>query len=256
MAPARGAGVGRRSAGVRKAGIKFLAISIAIAWGICLARRYVLVPENTHRSADGRSWELDSRAAPPSGRAWHKAVCVGLVLVIGVAAIAVVLKAHRPPAPVFRVASGSMQPTLAIGQVVHVDASAYASALPRIGDVIAFHAPVGATGDTPICGVLQAAGEVCAQSTPAESEQIFIKRVVGAPGDILAVLGGAVLRNGVLQPEPFTVVCDGGATCNYPAPVQVPAGEWFLMGDDRGSSDDSRYWGPVPKAWIVGRVSK
>lgn len=214
------------------------------------------MPENTHPSADGRSWEPGSAAAAPSARAWHKAVCVGLVLVIGVAAIAVVLKAHRPPAPVFRVASGSMQPTLAIGQVVHVDASAYASAAPRIGDVIAFHAPAGATGDTPICGVVQAAGEVCAQSTSAESEQIFIKRVVGAPGDIIAVLGGAVLRNGVLQPEPFTVVCDGGATCNYPAPVQVPAGEWFLMGDNRGSSDDSRYWGPVPEAWIVGRVSK
>ncbi len=98
------------------------------------------------------------------------------------------------------------------------------------------------------------ASEVCPQSTPAESDQIFIKRVVAAPGETIAVVDGSVVRNGVPQVEPFPTVCVGGAACNLPAAIKVPAGEWFLMGDDREHSNDSRYWGPVPQAWIVGKV--
>ena len=119
---------------------------------------------------------------------------------------------------------------------------------------MAFNAPVGATGEAPVCGVAQAVGEVCPQPTAAKSDQIFIKRVVAAPGDTIYVVGGTVVRNGATQRESFTTGCDPGTTCNFPTPIQVPAGEWFLMGDDRGASDDSRYWGPVPTAWIVGKV--
>ena len=99
-----------------------------------------------------------------------------------------------------------------------------------------------------------ATSEACPQSTPAESDQIFIKRVVAAPGDTIAVVNGSVVRNGVLQVEPFSTVCDAGATCNLPTAIRLPAGEWFLMGDDRERSDDSRSWGPVPRTLIVGRV--
>jgi len=179
---------------------------------------------------------------------------VGLVLAIAVAAVAVASQLNRAPAAVYRVVSGSMEPTLAIGQVVHVDTSAYGSVAPRIGDIVAFHAPAGATSGTSVCGVVYTTTEVCPQSTPAESDQIFIKRVVAAPGDTIAVAHGSVLRNGVLQVEPFATVCDGGAACNLPTAIEVPAGEWFMTRDDRQHSDDSRFWGPVPQTWIVGKV--
>jgi signal peptidase I len=176
------------------------------------------------------------------------------VLAIAVAAVFVASQLNRAPAAVYRVVSGSMQPTLTIGQVVHVDTSAYASVAPRIGDIVAFHAPAGAIGGTPTCGVRYATSEVCPQSTPAESDQVFIKRVVAAPGDTIAVINGSVARNGVLEVEPFPTVCEADAACNLPAAIKVPAGELFLMGDNRERSDDSRSWGPVPQAWIVGKV--
>ena len=177
-----------------------------------------------------------------------------LVLAIAVAAAVVLAKAKHTPATTYRVVSGSMVPTLAVGQIVHVDGSAYASVAPHAGDIVAFHPPAGAIGSTPVCGVVYATSQPCPQSTPAESGQVFIKRVVAGPGDTIAVADGSVVRNGRLQVEPFTTACDGGAACNIPAAIKVPAGEWFLMGDDREHSDDSRYWGPVPRAWIVGKV--
>jgi signal peptidase I len=212
------------------------------------------VAETGHTSADGQFCWPDSQAEQRTGRAWHTASCVGLVLAIALAAIAVASQLNRAPAAVYRVVSGSMEPTLAIGQVVHVDTSAYASLAPRIGDIVAFHAPAGAIAETPVCGVAYATTEACPQSTPAESDRIFIKRIVAAPGDTIAVANGSVVRNGVLHLEPFATVCDAVAACNLPAAVKIPAGEWFLMGDNRERSDDSRSWGPVPQAWIVGKV--
>ena len=46
--------------------------------------------------------------------------------------------------------------------------------------------------------------------------------------------------------------CGGGDGCNYPKPITIPADHYFMMGDNRGSSDDSRFWGPVPREWIIG----
>jgi len=209
--------------------------------------------ETEYIAADGQIRWADGQTAPRSRRA-YAASYLGLVLAIALAVVAVRSELNRAPLPVYRVVSGSMEPTLVTGQVVHVDTSAYASHLPHIGDVVAFHAPAGATGATSTCGVAYTTTEACPQSTPAESDQIFIKRVVAAPGETIAVANGSVVRNGVVQLEPFATACDVGAACNLPAAIEVPAGEWFLMGDDREHSDDSRFWGPVPQAWIVGRV--
>jgi signal peptidase I len=212
------------------------------------------VPETEHTAADGQICWPDSEPGPRAGRAWHIAICVGLVLAIVVAAVAVASQLNRPPVPVYRVVSGSMEPTLAVGRVVHVDTSAYASVPPLVGDIVAFHAPAGAIGAAPACGVAYPTGEACPQSTSVESNQIFIKRVVAGPGDTIAVVNGTLVRNGGLQGEPFPTVCDAAAACNLPAAIKVPAGEWFLVGDDRERSEDSRSWGPIPQAWIVGRV--
>jgi signal peptidase I len=85
------------------------------------------------------------------------------------------------------------------------------------------------------------------------SKDNFIKRVVAGPGDTLAIESGHVVRNGKMVDEPFIRECgssNGG--CNFPEPITIPAGHYFMMGDNRGASDDSRYWGPVPDKWIIG----
>jgi signal peptidase I len=179
---------------------------------------------------------------------------VVLVLAVAVTVYAVATRATHPRRELLRVDSGSMRPTLAIGQFVTVDTSAYASAVPRVGDIVAFHAPTGATGEEPVCGVTPPAGQVCMTPTPTRSDQIFIKRVVAAPGDTIAVFGGSVVRNGRVQREAFKIACRGVPECNFPISAQVPPGDWFLMGDDRRMSNDSRYWGPVPQAWIIGKI--
>ena len=83
----------------------------------------------------------------------------------------------------------------------------------------------------------------------------FIKRIVGGPGDTIAVRRGRVIRNGKVADEPFisdTCETGAGAACDLPVPIKVPPGHWFMMGDNRGQSDDSRFWGPVPEGWIIG----
>jgi signal peptidase I len=74
-------------------------------------------------------------------------------------------------------------------------------------------------------------------------------------GDTIAVRGGHVILNGKPQEEPFITPCPpGGNACNLPRAIEVPFGHWFMMGDNRGDSDDSRYWGPIPEDWIIGKA--
>ncbi|MGN6188374.1 MAG: signal peptidase I [Conexibacter sp.] len=181
---------------------------------------------------------------------------VELVLVVAVAlGIALVVQAFvvKP----YRIPSGSMEPTLAVGERVIVNRIGNRFAAPSLGDIVVFHPPHGA--DTSECGN---PGEgpfyegpksrvPCERATTTRSNQNFIKRIVGLPGDRIAVRDGHVVRNGVEQREPFIRACGGGPDCNL-GTITVPPGHYFMMGDNRGESDDSRYWGPVPRGWIIG----
>ena len=61
--------------------------------------------------------------------------------------------------------------------------------------------------------------------------------------------------NGVKKTdEPYIRPCDGGSNLQFAGSDRDPARHYFMMGDNRGSSDDSRYWGPVPKDWIIGKA--
>ena len=94
--------------------------------------------------------------------------------------------------------------------------------------------------------------QVCLKPTARKADVNFIKRVVAGPGDELSIEDGHVILNGKRQKEPFTEPCGGGEGCTFSGTVTIPAGHYFMMGDNRGSSDDSRFWGPVPRDWIIG----
>jgi signal peptidase I len=168
-------------------------------------------------------------------------VAIGLALLIQ----AFLVKPYRIP-------SASMEPTLDIGQRVLVNRLGNRFGDPAVGDVVVFHPPAGAEQNAGRqCGAQPPDGQVCMKETPAEADTTFIKRVVAGPGDRIKVVGGVVYRNGKRAKEPFTLRC-GGSGCDFPTEVRVPANHWFMMGDNRGDSDDSRFWGPVPRGWIIG----
>lgn len=159
----------------------------------------------------------------------------------------------------FQIPSESMVPTLVVGQRVLVNRLGERFGEPTIGDVLVFHPPAGATDDQlaggadSMCGAEPKEGSPCSRPTRRVSDQNFIKRVVAGPGDTIAVVGGHVVRNGKRQSEPFIqATCDTGVDQDFPKAIKVPAGHWFMMGDNRQCSQDSRYWGPVPKSSIIG----
>jgi signal peptidase I len=154
----------------------------------------------------------------------------------------------------YKIPSGSMEPTLDIGQRVLVNRFIYHFHEPRIGDVVVFHPPAGAE-TTAACGVDVSVTEACPRSTSQESSENFIKRIVAVGGDTLSIKEGHPVVNGVEKTdEPYIEPCGSVSACNLPKTITIPKGYFFMMGDNRGNSDDSRYWGPIPKSWIVGEA--
>ena len=172
------------------------------------------------------------------------ALAIGLALLIQ----AFVVKPYQIP-------SGSMEPTLDIGQRVLVNRVIYHFRDPEIGDIVVFHPPVGAD-DGQQCGATAArrGPSRVRQPTPEESDTNFIKRIVAGPGDRLTIHDGHPVVNGVEAKEDFIKPCRGGNGCNLPRAITIPADHYFMMGDNRGASDDSRFWGPVPRSWIIGEA--
>jgi signal peptidase I len=155
----------------------------------------------------------------------------------------------------YQIPSGSMEPTLDIGQRILVNRLSG----PEVGDVVVFHPPLpaeekgGGLGPSGQCGVEFSPREPCPEASPERGDTYFVKRVVAGPGDTIAVRGGRVILNGKLQDEPFIYPCAVGASaCTLPKPIKIPPGRWFMMGDNRGASDDSRFWGPISEDWMIG----
>jgi len=156
----------------------------------------------------------------------------------------------------YRIPSGSMYPTLRMGQRVLVDRIGNDFFGPSIGDIVVFHPPAGAADE--ICGDLhEKIGAACDRPTKGEATDNYIKRVVGLPGDLIKIIAGRVYRNGKIEKQSYANFsgCNGSVPdCDYPTPIRVPAGHYFMMGDNRDHSDDSRFWGPVPRGWIIGEA--
>jgi signal peptidase I len=75
---------------------------------------------------------------------------------------------------------------------------------------------------------------------------------VAGPGDTIYIKDGHVYRNGVREKDSYTEPCGDADGCNFLSPIKIPPGDYFMMGDNRGASDDSRFWGPVPDKWVIG----
>jgi signal peptidase I len=171
-------------------------------------------------------------------------VAVALGLALGIQAFLV-----KP----FRIPSESMVPTLDIGQRVLVDRVSLRFSDPHRGDVMVFKPPRGA--DENVCGIEPPPeGSACPRPTKDRSDTNFIKRVVAIGGDRLSVRRGRVYINGKRQDEPFIRPDANCEICQLPRPITIPKGYYFMMGDNRGESADSREWGPVPKKWLIGKA--
>jgi signal peptidase I len=176
------------------------------------------------------------------------AVAVGLALLIQ----AFLVKPYKIP-------TGSMLPTLAINQRILVNRMA---THPGLGDVVVFHPPHGADLASGRCAASQqgfssdgaALAQPCDRPLVSESRQTFVKRVVGLPGDVLRIADGHVIRDGKREPDAYIDACGGVVECTFSRSIRVPAGDYYMMGDNRGDSDDSRYWGPVPRLYIIGEA--
>ena len=170
-------------------------------------------------------------------------VVVALGLALGIQAFLV-----KP----FRIPSESMVPTLTVNQRVLVDRVSFRFSEPSRGDIVVFKPPRGA--DENLCGVRHSSESACPKPTRERSDTNFIKRVVAVGGDRIKVIDGSVYLNGKRQRETFTRPDAQCEICNLPEEITIPKGHYFMMGDNRGESADSREWGPVPKDWMIGNA--
>jgi signal peptidase I len=158
----------------------------------------------------------------------------------------------------YRIPSASMEPTLDINQRILVDRLRITTGSPKIGEIMVFHPPrnyqVCADADQGNDVAGQPDAQACDVAQRKQASVTFVKRVVGLPGDRLSIRNGRVFRNGVPEPDGFTIRCNGDPACNFPRPIVVPKGDYYMMGDNRPDSDDSRFWGPVPRSWLIGQV--
>lgn len=166
----------------------------------------------------------------------------------------------------FRIPSESMLPTLLVGDFLFVNKALYGAEVPLVHTRLpAFREP--------------RLGDIVVFDSRTQADVKVVKRLVGMPGDTLEMKDNALLRNGIRQVEPFTQHSDSLTDPAEPemrtwqleyllpdvdrasyrpsrgnwGPIVVPAGQYFVMGDNRDNSYDSRYWGFVDRRVIRGR---
>jgi signal peptidase I len=131
-----------------------------------------------------------------------------------------------------KISGQSMMPNFRDGEFLLTEKVTYYARSPTRGDVVVFMPPVSNTDE-------------------------FIKRVIGLPGEKVMLKDGRVYINDRMLPESYIkdgVVTSGGPFLADGTEFTVPPGEYFVMGDNRPNSSDSRYWGPITKKVMTGRA--
>jgi signal peptidase I len=182
------------------------------------------------------------RGSARGGGGWAELPALVLVALV----LAFLIKTFLVQA--FYIPSGSMLETLQINDRVLVEKLSFRFGDPERGDVIVFRRPDAPARTGPgavVRSFLEGIGLV------APNEEIdLIKRVVGLPGETVEIVDGRVLVDGVALAEPYVI----DDQRSFP-PVTVPEGEYYMLGDNRANSDDSRYsLGTVPRENVVGRA--
>lgn len=153
----------------------------------------------------------------------------GVILVVAVVA-SFLVRAYA--VQTFFIPSGSMEPTLHLGDRILVNKLSVRFGTINVGDIIVFKAPPT---------------EHCDDGSYSD----LVKRVIGLPGQTLTSKGNTVYVNGKALKEPWTYF----HTLNPPIKkVKVPKNSYYVMGDNRANSCDSRFWGTVPRKDIIGKA--
>ena len=129
----------------------------------------------------------------------------------------------------YKIPSKSMMPAIEAGDYVICNQLYYRYNNPERGDLIIFKCPQDETLD-------------------------YIKRVVAGPGDTIEIRGNDVFINGSNIEEPYAIYTQGNGYMHYFGPVTIGEGEYFVMGDNRNNSEDSRVWGSVKRDKIQGKA--
>ena len=185
----------------------------------------------------------------------------GVILTLALCACGGSSSHKNPPAGRlihYTVPNPGMEPTIKSGSRLTIEVR---HVTPHVGEIVAFHPPTTASPTKLVCanieqGPGQTDNQPCGKPASRESSMIFVERVVGLPGDRIAISGGHVVRNGVRVKEPYIESCGGVPECELPKAIVVPPGDYFLLGDNRGAANDSRFWGPLPGTWIIGTVRR
>jgi signal peptidase I len=175
--------------------------------------------------------------APRTSRWLREAIIVVVVAVL----VAVLLRTFV--VQTFFIPSGSMEPTLQVGDRILVNKLSYHLHGVGRGDIVVFSRPP-------------------AENCGGPEVNDLVKRVIGLPGETLSLSGGHVYVDGRALDESWLPASAQGVTRPGPGGTlyslqhayKVPADDYFVMGDNRTDSCDSRYWGPIPKSLIVGKV--
>jgi signal peptidase I len=168
-------------------------------------------------------------------RRWRRRLTETVITILAAALLSVLLRLYA--FEIFWVPSSSMVPTLGVYDRILVQKAFFSWHDVREGDIVVFsHPPLDQCGDVP-------AGDL-------------VKRVIALPGQTIYSYGNSIYINGHLLAEPYLPAHDplGPPIASSQHPYHVPSGEFYVMGDNRADSCDSRYWGPVQGSSIIGRA--
>jgi len=154
---------------------------------------------------------------------WVCVIGIALILALGVRAYVI---------QTFYIPSGSMEPTLNIGDRILVFKPAYRFTNPARGDVVVFHAPPS---------------EHCGEPSVTD----LVKRIIGIPKDRISSNGNIIYVNGKPLRQNWPHYAE---LINPITPQTIPPGRYFMMGDNHPASCDSRDWGTLPRKDIIGKV--
>ena len=152
----------------------------------------------------------------------------------------------------FKVNGESMKPTLAEGERLVVNKLVYFRLDQEdVADLLPFVDPSPSSSESPLFAFSQPRhGDVIIFHYPLDPSRDFVKRIIGVPGDTIEIERGQVFRNGVAIEEPYVTNPDRRSA----DAVGVPEGAYYVLGDNRSVSTDSREWGMVPLENVVGRM--